>query len=126
MYRFRWIISILTLAALLIPFIFQQTFYPFFRFGMFAEPIKRSIQTEQFFLAVTKEDGMLDLEIAEATGIEKSTLEYLLRNYYYRNESEQFLKQVVMFFPEHQIPDTLFIIRKLENDTSVVASFPVK
>lgn len=124
--QFRFIISILTLCGLLIPFIMQETLFPFFRFGMFAEPVKRSIQTEQFFLGASKKNGGYDFQIAETTGIQKSKLDYLLRNYYYRNQTDQFLKQFSSLLPPLQVPDTLYIFRKIQNDTSLVARFPNK
>ncbi|WPP50898.1 hypothetical protein [Catalinimonas niigatensis] len=124
LYTFRFLITLLMLFGLFIPFILQETFYPFFRFGMFAEPVKRSIQTEQFFLVAYQNEGGFDFQIAELTGIQRSKLDYLLRNYYYRNEADQFLKQVSRLFPSHQMPDTLYILRKIQNDTSLVARFP--
>ncbi len=118
--------GLLTLIGLLFPFILQQTFYPFFRFGMFAEPVRRTIQSEQFFLASLHEDGKYNLNIAEATNIQKSNLDYLLRNYYYRKEADRFLEKLSPLFPISQLPDTLFMLRKLNSDTTVVARYPKK
>lgn len=79
---------------------------------------------EQFFLAARDKAGGFDVQISEASGIRKSNLDYLLRNYYYRNEADRFLAQAARLFPPHQLPDTLFILRELQNNISIVARFP--
>ena len=50
MLRYRVLVALMVLLGLLLPFVLQQTFYPFFRFGMFAEPVTREIQQEVFRL----------------------------------------------------------------------------
>lgn len=112
------------LAGLFVPFILQQTFYPFFRFGMFAEPIKRDIQKETFLLAGIKNDGNVAKELNAYTGIDKSNLDYLLRNYHYRNEGQQFLQKTARLMDKEAEIDTLIIFRIMPADTSIVARYP--
>lgn len=122
--KLRYSLGIVTLFALLFPFIMQQTFYPFFRFGMFAEPVKRDIQTERFQLLGIQDDGSVDNNVGELAGIDQSKLNYLLRNYYYRQETDRFTQQFYELLPVPNTIDTIFVVRKLLNDSSVIARYP--
>ena len=121
--RYRTIAIILVLSGLLGPFVLQQTFYPFFRFGMFAEPIRREIQQEMFALSGIRADGSYEIEISAYTGINKSNLDYLLRNYYYRDEAHDFLRKISELMDASPF-DTITILRIIKQDTSVVARYP--
>lgn len=114
----------MVLLGLLLPFVLQQTFYPFFRFGMFAEPVTREIQQEVFRLAGVRTDSGMDMEISEYTGIRRSNLDYLLRNYYYRDEADLFLRKAANLMPATHPFDTIVILRMLPEDTSIVARLP--
>ncbi|MEK6480501.1 hypothetical protein WJR50_23360 [Catalinimonas sp. 4WD22] len=122
--KFRYALSIVILFGLFFPFIMQQTFYPFFRFGMFAEPVKRDIQTEYFLLLGIHENGFVDKNVGDLAGIDQSKLNYLLRNYYYRKETDHFTKQFFELLPATNTIDTIFVVRKLLNDSSVIARYP--
>ncbi len=115
----------LVLLGLSVPFVLQQSFYPFFRFGMFAEPVKRDIQQEIFLLGGMRANGDTDMEISSYTEISKSNLNYLLRNYYYRNETQEFLDKAARLLPASHPYDTIFMIRIMAQDTSIVARRPL-
>lgn len=124
MLRYRVLVALMVLLGLLLPFVLQQTFYPFFRFGMFAEPVTREIQQEVFRLAGVRTDSGMDMEISEYTGIRRSNLDYLLRNYYYRDEADLFLRKAAGLMPTTHPFDTIVILRMLPEDTSIVARLP--
>jgi hypothetical protein len=84
------IVTTILLSGLLVPFILITDIFPFLRFGMFAEPIKKNIQTEKFILYKTNARGERSIFEPEAIGINPNTFYYLCRNYYYRNESKSF------------------------------------
>ena len=84
------IVTTILLSGLLVPFILITDIFPFLRFGMFAEPIKKNIQTEKFILYKTNAIGERSIFEPEAIGINPNTFYYLCRNYYYRNESKSF------------------------------------
>ncbi len=106
--------------GLWIPFILQTNMYPFFRFSMFAEPVKNSIQQEQFYINRKFLTGKEVIFIPEVIGIKKSSLDNLLRNYYYRKEVSVFMEKL-----KHALPDTmdksdLVWMRVLNGDTTKV------
>ncbi|MDF9797193.1 hypothetical protein OKW21_002456 [Catalinimonas alkaloidigena] len=122
--RLRYALSIITIFALFFPFIMQQTFFPFFRFGMFAEPVTRKIQTETFHLIGVNEKGMVEKQLGEKVGVDQSKLNYLLRNYYYRGEADKFTKQFYQLLPEDLHVDTVLVLRSMLNDSSIIARYP--
>jgi hypothetical protein len=80
------------ITALLIPFILLTDIYPFFRFGMFAEKVRYSHQMETFAIRYTDIQGQIQLMQEEQLGL--PGFSYLLRNYYYRNQSKELLKHI--------------------------------
>jgi hypothetical protein len=123
MYRFRLLLSILVLLALMLPFVLQQSFFPFMRFGMFAEAVTRDIQKERFELLLQQADG--HILPAQEAGISASNLDYLLRNYYYRQESDLFLERYASLLPQHQGAEKLILVRILGKDSTVLATRPL-
>jgi hypothetical protein len=85
-------ISVTILA--LIPFVLLTDLFPFFRFGMFAEPLKSSIQTELFQVITISDKGKEEVFNPDKMGINSADFNYLCRNYYYRREGEIFLKNI--------------------------------
>ena len=121
--RLRIFLLGFVLFLLFVPFVLQQTFFPFFRFGMFAEPVTRTIQKEQFKLVGEDQQDSLYTDISKFTGIKKSRMDYLLRNYYYRDEVDFFLKESAELLPEEIPFETLILLRILDDDTTVVDSY---
>lgn len=86
------------LAGVTIPFVLLNDLYPFFRFGMFAEPVARAVQTESFLLRYRDINGKRYSVGPAAVGL--SSLPYLMRNYYYRGEAEKFLRHISQLHPQ--------------------------
>ena len=103
-----------------VPFILQTTLYPFFRFGMFAEPVRYAIQEEQFLLLRISPAGKAEPYMPEKIGIGKSKLDYLLRNYYYRNEIQQMLDQLAAKLPDTALTGSIKVFRIVGQDTILV------
>ena len=78
-------------SSFLIPFIFQKSIFPFYRFGMFAEPPKQAAIQEEFKVLVAEKGIFKDFD-AQSVGLYPSVFNQLLRNYYYRNEAKEFLR----------------------------------
>lgn len=85
------IISFLLLLSL--PFIFIKTLYPFYRFGMFAEPVKTSIQTEKFSIHYQQLDGKWIEFLGPEIGLSKSGYSILMRKHYYQNQVVELLQK---------------------------------
>ena len=117
-------VVVATLAGLILPFILQTQLYPFFRFGMFAEEIETPIQLEHFHLVVTSSVKRIVLDPSLA-GLTQGNLNYLLRNYVYRNESQIFLEK---FSPNirDDYQGRLEIVRTLGRDSTVIDSIPIR
>ena len=108
------------IVALTLPFIFQTTFYPFFRFGMFAEPVRSDIQEERFILMRTSASGKITPYVPENVGIGKNKLDYLLRNYYYRSETQQLIQHLQALLPDSVLENPIKVMRIVGHDTIVV------
>lgn len=89
----------ITLIAVTIPFILVTDIFPFLRFGMFAEPIKTNIQKEIFIITYKNNQGKEQLFDPKKAGIEQHLFYYLVRNYYYRNESPILIKNIEKIYP---------------------------
>lgn len=94
------IVTICFLTGITLPFVLLTDLYPFFRFGMFAEPVKREVQTEQFVLQYIDRKGLT--HVVEAGEIGLGGLDYLLRNYYYRSETSQLLQHIHQLYPQNR------------------------
>jgi hypothetical protein len=86
------VVIVSMLLAIWVPFVLLTDLYPFFRFGMFAEPVKQSIQMEQFAVGYVSLDESRQVLSPGELGI--SSLAYLMRNYYYRNQATAFLQHI--------------------------------
>jgi hypothetical protein len=88
------IMTTIMFSGLLVPFVLLTDVFPFLRFGMFVEPIKKDIQTEKFVLYKTDLSGKRELFHQKEIGINPNTFYYLCRNYYYRNQMELFSDKI--------------------------------
>lgn len=119
------------LSGLLIPFILITDIFPFMRFGMFAEPIKQTNQTERFIIYQTDVFQQTTILNPETIGVNPNTFYYLCRNYLYRNQAEEFseklfsamnkqivqLKIIHLMSPDNsQQSDTIFTGTYLRNE----------
>ncbi len=88
------------LIGMCVPFILLTDVYPFFRFGMFAEPVKRTIQTEIFSLRAV--DGKGQYQYISPANLRMGSLSYLMRNYYYRGEVQLFLNRIHTLYQQQK------------------------
>lgn len=93
-----WFISFFILL-LFIPFILLTDFFPFMRLGMFAEPVRKSTQIELFYVCVKDSNDNFNPLNTELMGIPHSSLDYLARNYFYRNQTTEFLDKLHQNYP---------------------------
>jgi len=82
----------LMLLGVTVPFVLLTDLYPFFRFGMFAEPVQRAVQTERFVVRYLDAAGRPHAVAPADVGL--GELVYLLRNYHYRGETERLLQRL--------------------------------
>jgi hypothetical protein len=87
----RAVISIMLLGVA-VPFVLLTDVYPFFRFGMFAEPVRRAVQTERFVVRYLDAAGRPRAVTPAEVGL--GELVYLLRNYHYRGETGRLLERL--------------------------------
>lgn len=119
----------LVLLLLWVPFVLQTDLYPLFRFGMFAEPVRREVQTEVFVLRIQTQTGNLWMVAPEETGL--GSLAYLMRNYYYRQEADTLLRRMSQLTPgmtdvrQWQLLRVVSPVAVYRPDTVVVATYNV-
>ena len=111
-----------------VPFVVMQDHYPLFRYGMFAEPVQEAIQTEQFFVRYSNPKAgnpLPQLFDPAQIGMPGPTYRLLLRNYYYRRQSQQLLENLHQ--PLHRVgvrADWWELYRVMNfRDTSLVAQW---
>ncbi len=120
----------LVLLVIWMPFVGQTDLYPLFRFGMFAEPIRQKIQTETFVLSVIETNGKQRWVDPAETGL--GSLEYLMRNYYYRHETDTLLRRIHRIAPQPvavrawQLVRIVSEVSRYHPDTVVVSTYMVK
>lgn len=86
------IIVISSLLLLWLPFIFLQDFFPFFRFGMFAEPVRYEIQYDQFVVMFYKKGEQKQIFDPETIQLNTSRWDLLWRNAYYQGKATEKLE----------------------------------
>ena len=112
-----------------IPFVLLTDLYPFFRFGMFAEPVREAIQMEQFAIRYTSFNQGQYVLTPKQLGI--SSLDYLMRNYYYRNQATDFLENIHTIYPnKHVVSEWQFLriispTQVYQPDTTIVARYTI-
>jgi hypothetical protein len=93
MSRLSRIAILATLLAAGLPFVLQRNLYPFFRFGMFAEPVRRTVQQEYFWVEMWRGAAGWKPLPAEALPFGPSGWQQLCRNYHYRGQGESLLQR---------------------------------
>jgi len=89
---FRDLYKLIILLGIALSFVFIQDFYPFFRFGMFAEPIPENTTIEYFQIFWEDEKGRIYSFNSNREGLGEDRFAYILRNYYYQNKTEELLE----------------------------------
>jgi len=124
--RLKKMVIMVFMTLFLAPFILISDFFPFSRFGMFAEPIKRKIQSETFLVRYIDSNNNPKTWNFKSVGLYTSP-EYLIRNYYYKKESVLFLKKINSISKDETIKEWQLI--KLSspsqtiNDSLIVARY---
>ncbi len=111
----------LTLVLVLLPFVLQTDLYPLFRLGMFAEPVKRAVQTETFALRIVDHAG--NQRIMPPAEMRLGSLAYLMRNHYYRNQADTLLARLHRIYQKPVPPQTPIRQWQLLRITSKVARY---
>ena len=92
------IIGFLLLTS--IPFVLIRTFYPFFRFGMFAEPVNTEAPIEDFRVEYLQNDGEWQIFTGEEVGFSQNVFGQQKRNAYYLEQQAHFLEKLSRVFPD--------------------------
>lgn len=79
---------------ILLPFILVSNFYPFFRYGMFAEPIKQGKKLEKFEIYYTTKENKKYTFSSQKIGFRNGHFQYIVRNYYYQGKSHFLLENL--------------------------------
>ncbi len=83
---------IISFILLCLPFIFMQDIFPFFRFGMFAEPVRYESQYEHFVVFFAKKGEKRQFFEPESILLSRSHWDLLWRNAYYQNQAAEKLQ----------------------------------
>lgn len=106
--------------GLLLPFVLITNFYPFVRFGMFAEPIRYQQQKESFIVTLNGE-----LINGHGIGIDPNNFTYLVRNHVYRGDQSLLLRKLEEISPSKQHNWKLFK-KTVDGDTVLLENFHAK
>lgn len=79
---------------ILLPFILVSNFYPFFRYGMFAEPVKAEKKLEKFIIYYTNTQNKKCTFSSENIGFNEGHFQYIIRNHYYNSKGLFLLKNL--------------------------------
>ncbi len=82
-----------TLFLVILPFVLITDIFPFLRFGMFAEPVKKDRPAELFFVMYYKDYQWKKFD-PEEYELQDEAFQYLARNYYYRREGQSLLAKL--------------------------------
>jgi hypothetical protein len=104
----RLFITIILFFWFFIPFILITDFYPFFRFGMFAEPIKKEIQQEKLFIFLHYSSKDSTLFKSQDFGLDEYHFNYILRYSYYQNKMEVLAKEIKTMYSKRKTSKKLF------------------
>ncbi|OJJ23710.1 hypothetical protein BKI52_05005 [marine bacterium AO1-C] len=99
--------------CLIVPFVLLNNFYPFWRFGMFAEPVKSQVQTEKFKIYRFSPSNPPKYFSPEKIGFDENQFLYLARNYYYKSQTTFFLKEVARLYSKKYSQSSSQKVKKL-------------
>lgn len=103
--------------SLLIPFILVSNFFPFFRYGMFAEAIRSPGQAERFVICTTGVNGEKYVVSPISIGLSEASFESIVRNYYYQNKLQQLFSQLGAIQKKTR-PDTQWVLFRVVESSS--------
>ncbi|MFN3316690.1 MAG: hypothetical protein ACK40K_07745, partial [Raineya sp.] len=118
------------LFLLWLPFLLLTDFYPFLRFGMFAEPIRPTSQEK--FVLYTQKNKKLEKYNTYLWGLDESVFNYLARKYYYQKKLDFFGENLCAAHKKmySQSPQKWFLYREVAQNGKVqkelVATYEVR
>lgn len=124
----------IVLLLVWLPFLLINDFYPFFRFGMFAEPIRKHQTEELFILYYTNKQNNVYKFNTYQLGVDESVFNYLVRKYYYQNKmndfEKKFRKSTQNLYSTYQDVKTWNLYRiqisNTKRDSSLIATYENK
>ena len=114
--KLRNLVVYLSVLSIIGPFVLIYNFYPFLRFGMFAETIISTNQTETFEIWYESQNKEEIFFSPESIGLTDGHFSSIVRNYYYQKKTRQLLCQIDQIYNKN---GTLFqwkLIRKNLNN----------
>jgi hypothetical protein len=90
------------ITALILPFILITDLFPFARFGMFAEPVSSADTLKMFEVEYYQNHQWHTLD-AKRFNLASGSFMYLAGNYFYRNQSKEFLTKLSLSIPDTSI-----------------------
>ena len=122
----KQIVYSISFFLVLLPFILMTDLFPFLRFAMFAEPVEKIKNAEMFFVTNTVQGKEFRFN-PEKYELQEESFQYLLRNYFYRGQSEALLKKLNTVDSKQQVwklyQVTFPVANPDKKDTVMVATF---
>ena len=122
MERYRHLGIKVFIFLLILPFLTITDFYPFMRFGMFAEPIRSYEQLETYRLGVFK-NNTVQMVNMDSLGLSEGKFNYLARTYVHTHKENQLLRIFWDKLSKDKDSLYLFKIHGVPLDTHRVARF---
>ncbi len=102
----------LSFILLWLPFIFLQDIFPFFRFGMFAEPLRHESQSERFMVFFAKKGNKKQKFQSESILLNASHWDLLWRNAFAESQkSKGEIWEVLRLVSRNGKTDTLCVAK---------------
>ncbi|WP_026998343.1 hypothetical protein [Eisenibacter elegans] len=98
--------------GLWLPFVLMLNYYPLFRFGMFAEPIRQAAQAEYFVVCSAGQRLQ-----PEALQLNQEYYDYIVRHYYYRQQGVALLRIFQSQYPQQTTDWVLYRLSVNQPDT---------
>lgn len=105
---------------IIIPFILISDFYPFFRFGMFSEPIQSNIQTEQFVIMIAT-NTTKKIVNSDEVDLGEQHFQYLVRYAYYQNKLNLLFETIKKISEQkNKNVKNIYLLRKIYNQKKIL------
>lgn len=105
---------------IIIPFVLISDFYPFFRFGMFSEPIQSNIQTEQFVIMIAT-NTTKKIVNSDEVDLGEQHFQYLIRYAYYQNKLTLLFETIKKISEQkNKNVKNIYLLRKIYNQKKIL------
>lgn len=108
-------VIISTIILLVLPFVLIKTIFPFYRFGMFAEPIQHTAQKEHFLLKYQLENKTWVIFDGTEVGLSKSVFAAKMRQAHYQQKESELIRKTASVFPKAALSWELWKIDALDS-----------